>query len=277
MKLLDDDGENQAVRWFLACYGGGGSKTIGAMRAHLEMSGFEGCWPEWCDAAHPSTHLTKGGAQQWIRHLFSLEAQQVAEPATRAQQWHFAWRELEEAYSQGRYDESMSQGPSVAEYAAMEAQQVAVPCKGKNCGSTNHKLHSAECFAEYERAIGQPQVAQVSQGYYCVACETHVSGACNSIDCPISDEAPPPQPEAQQVAVPAPDMFWNHDDADKLYSSISEFLNDEMCNGTDIAVGDIRTVQRAARLPNIDIRITSVNDDECDADYEIVEAQGAKT
>jgi hypothetical protein len=82
--------------------------------------------------------------------------------------------------------------------------------------------------------------------------------------------------DVQQVAVPVPDMFWNHDDADKLYSSISEFLNDEMCSGTELAIGDIRTVQRAVRLPNIDIRITSVNDDECDADYEIVEAQGAK-
>jgi hypothetical protein len=83
--------------------------------------------------------------------------------------------------------------------------------------------------------------------------------------------------DSQQVAVPDADMFWNHDDADNLYSSISEFLNDEMCNGTPLEVGDIRTVQRAVRLPNIDIRITSVNDDECDADYEIVEAQGAKT
>lgn len=81
MKLLDDDGENGAVRWFLAAYGGGCSKTIGAMQAHLKMSGFEGCWPDWCNTAHPSQHLTKGGAQQWIRHLFSLEAQQVAVPA----------------------------------------------------------------------------------------------------------------------------------------------------------------------------------------------------
>jgi hypothetical protein len=32
-----------------------------------------------------------------------------------------------EAYAQGRYDESMAQGPSAAEYAAMEAQQVAAP------------------------------------------------------------------------------------------------------------------------------------------------------
>jgi hypothetical protein len=81
MKLLDDDGENGAVRWFLACYGHGGQKTIGTMKANLEMAGFEGCWPDWCNAEHPSAHLTKGGAQLWIRHLFSLEAQQVAVPA----------------------------------------------------------------------------------------------------------------------------------------------------------------------------------------------------
>jgi len=76
--------------------------------------------------------------------------------------------------------------------------------------------------------------------------------------------------KAKQVAAPVVDMFWNHDDPEKPYSSISEFLNDEMCNGTELTVGDIRTVQRALRLPNIDIRITSINEDECDADYEIV-------
>ena len=73
MKLLDDDGENKAVRWFLACYGGGGNKTIGTMKLHLEMSGFSGCWPEWCNTEHPSQHLTKGGAQLWLRYLFDLE------------------------------------------------------------------------------------------------------------------------------------------------------------------------------------------------------------
>ena len=86
------------------------------------------------------------------------------------------------------------------------------------------------------------------------------------VSAPLCHCAPPAEP----------DMFWNHDDADKLYSSISEFLNDEICNGTELAVGDIRTIQRAVRLPNIDIRITSVDEDECDAEYEIVEAQGDK-
>ena len=71
--VLDSDGENRAVRWFLAYYGGGGNKTIGAMKKHLEMSGFDGCWPEWCNTEPPSHHLTKGGAQLWLRYLFDLE------------------------------------------------------------------------------------------------------------------------------------------------------------------------------------------------------------
>lgn len=82
--------------------------------------------------------------------------------------------------------------------------------------------------------------------------------------------------EAQQVAVPVADMFWNHHDAEKLYGSIPEFLNDEMCNGTPLEVGDILTVQRAVRLPNVDVRITSTNEEECDADYEIVEESNDK-
>jgi len=95
-----------------------------------------------------------------------------------------------------------------------------------------------------------------------------------SIECDYTDQVlraiEAEEKLAQQVAVPVVDMFWNHDNPEKPYSSISEFLNDEMCNGTELTVGDIRTVQRALRLPNIDIRITSINEDECDADYEIV-------
>ena len=28
------------------------------------------------------------------------------------------------------------------------------PCAGRNCGSTNPNLHSAECFEDYEKATG---------------------------------------------------------------------------------------------------------------------------
>ena len=31
------------------------------------------------------------------------------------------------------------------------------PCAGRNCGSTNPNLHSAECFEDYEKATGMAQ------------------------------------------------------------------------------------------------------------------------
>ena len=40
-------------------------------------------------------------AEDYLRHQYG------------ARRGHFAWRELEEAYSQGRYDETMAQGPSL--------------------------------------------------------------------------------------------------------------------------------------------------------------------
>jgi hypothetical protein len=70
--LMDDDGENRAVRNFLMMYGCTTSPSIEGMRDHMAGSGFDGCWPEW--AATESGFLTKGGAQDWLRHLFGLEA-----------------------------------------------------------------------------------------------------------------------------------------------------------------------------------------------------------
>lgn len=69
-ELIDTDGENRAVRMFLALYGGACGITTDKMRKHLEMAGFSGAWPEW---ANQNMHLTKAGAQLWIRHLFALE------------------------------------------------------------------------------------------------------------------------------------------------------------------------------------------------------------
>lgn len=71
--LLDDDGENRAVRTFLMSYGGGSHK-VGSIRYSLTMSGFDGCWPEWVGQEPEGAHLTKAGAQLWLRHLFDLEA-----------------------------------------------------------------------------------------------------------------------------------------------------------------------------------------------------------
>lgn len=34
------------------------------------------------------------------------------------------------------------------------------PCSGRNCGSTNPNLHSAECFEDYEKSTGMAQPEQ---------------------------------------------------------------------------------------------------------------------
>lgn len=71
--LLDDDGENQAVRCFLMLYGGTLGCNVGQMRYHMELSGWAGCWPDWVSTEPSGAHLTKAGAQLWLRYLFSLE------------------------------------------------------------------------------------------------------------------------------------------------------------------------------------------------------------
>lgn len=70
--LVDDDGENKAVRAFLALYGGQHGITVSSMRLHMRMCGWED-HPQWVKDAPSGMHLTKGAAQAWIRHLFSLE------------------------------------------------------------------------------------------------------------------------------------------------------------------------------------------------------------
>jgi hypothetical protein len=68
--LLDSDGENRAVRNFLMFYGGACGINTKSMRYNMTMSGFDGAWPAW---ANDDMHLTKAGAQLWLRHLFDLE------------------------------------------------------------------------------------------------------------------------------------------------------------------------------------------------------------
>ena len=70
--LLSNDGENQAVLAFLALYGCCNNPTVKGMREHLILSGFDGCWPEWANTY--DHHLTKFCAQNWLRYLFGLEA-----------------------------------------------------------------------------------------------------------------------------------------------------------------------------------------------------------
>ena len=70
--LLDTDGENKAIRSFLRFYLKPGI-TIGEMRDNMESSGWDGCWPDSIGAADWNSTLTKFEAQDWLRHLFSLE------------------------------------------------------------------------------------------------------------------------------------------------------------------------------------------------------------
>jgi hypothetical protein len=78
-ELLISHGENKAVRAFLRLYGGTSSVSVGMMRAHLTECGFAELWPGWVIDQHKDTTITKSGAQDWLRYLFSLEQQKGSE------------------------------------------------------------------------------------------------------------------------------------------------------------------------------------------------------
>lgn len=67
--LLDEDGENRAVRSFLMLYGQTGV-TAESMKKHMTACGYPFA-PDWVDRS--PGHLTKGGAQLWLRMLFAME------------------------------------------------------------------------------------------------------------------------------------------------------------------------------------------------------------
>lgn len=84
--LVDpEDGENRAVRAFLMVYGTTPSATTATMQRHMELSGYP-YWPAWVQEPGARGHLTKGGAQNWIRHLIGLETKPEAD-ALDAQKW----------------------------------------------------------------------------------------------------------------------------------------------------------------------------------------------
>lgn len=80
--VMDEDGENRAVRAFLMLYGAG-SPTAAQMAVHMRMIGFD-VVPEWVERS--PGHLTKGGAQLWLRQLFALEA--IPAPEGAEPFWH---------------------------------------------------------------------------------------------------------------------------------------------------------------------------------------------
>lgn len=69
-ELMDDDGENRAVRAFLLGYKFE-NLTVGAMKKHLELSGYPYA-PNWV-TDYSNQYLTKSGTQLWLRLLFDLE------------------------------------------------------------------------------------------------------------------------------------------------------------------------------------------------------------
>lgn len=70
-ELLDEEGENLAVRAFLLMYGAQ-SISVKQMQRHMQLSGYNH-WPDWVPARQEGEHLSKAGAQLWLRHLFALE------------------------------------------------------------------------------------------------------------------------------------------------------------------------------------------------------------
>jgi hypothetical protein len=70
--LRGEGGENFAVRSFLLYYSGDRAITVLEMRDKMCRSGWDRMWPKWADASNTGL-LTKEGAQDWLRHLFSLE------------------------------------------------------------------------------------------------------------------------------------------------------------------------------------------------------------
>ena len=52
----------------------------------------------------------------------------------------------------------------IADLRERLAQPQMQPCAGRNCGSTNPNLHSAECFEDYEKSTGMNQWQGLTDG-----------------------------------------------------------------------------------------------------------------
>ena len=65
-------------------------------------------------------------------------------------------KNLSDRLAQPEHDDPIgdAQEKLIAEQASQPQVQ---PCAGRNCGSTNPNLHSAECFEDYEKTTGMNQ------------------------------------------------------------------------------------------------------------------------
>jgi hypothetical protein len=79
------------------------------------------------------------------------------------------------------------------------------------------------------------------------------------------------QLEAKLAEARKADMFWNSDDADRPHGSIGCFLNDQICQH-DLGVGAEFTIWRAKKLESVKIQVTAIDDEECEAEYEFIDA-----
>jgi hypothetical protein len=63
---------------------------------------------------------------------------------------------MKQALETLEFNQARWQGKDVVTAALRErlAKMKMQPCAGRNCGSTNPNLHSAECFEDYDKATG---------------------------------------------------------------------------------------------------------------------------
>ena len=97
------------------------------------------------------------------------------------------------------------------------------PCAGRNCGSINPNLHSAECFEDYEKSTGLAQPEQEPVAHTTGHCENHKQkGGCqlHNLQCgwpdcdrkPITTSLQSRSEQAQWDAIPdAFNEWWDAD------------------------------------------------------------------
>jgi hypothetical protein len=77
------------------------------------------------------------------------------------------------------------------------------------------------------------------------------------------------------VAQPAPDMYWDDDDSERPASdSIPELLFERWNNG-DLAVGYEVSMTCAKQMEPLTVRVTKIDEDTYDIEYEVVKKGGA--
>ncbi|MES2586954.1 MAG: hypothetical protein V4536_08555 [Pseudomonadota bacterium] len=69
------------------------------------------------------------------------------------------------------------------------------------------------------------------------------------------------QDEIKQLKAIEPDLFWNDSDPEESHSSINDVVVAVYENSGCLLAGDVITVQRAFRISDAQVKITSISDD----------------